>query len=318
MTAQPSRKHSSMQPFGAVDGGRPRPCTNEDAMRPLFAAGGDGGSGAARRGRGGRRAPIALGALALLLGGCAVTHAPAPSRRPAPRPTQPDPAARAAVLARADALAASALRDPSAADALRRMLADAVGAADAEFAWSWRLARAEFLCSRHAGDRAGQAAAAERGVAWARQALRREAQRVEGHYYLALCLGQLAEARSKLGLVKPMEAAAKQAAALDPRFDGAGPLVFLGKLYLSAPGWPLSIGDVERAVATLQRALALDPRPLTRLFLAQALAEDEQRDAAARELQQVLAARHTLEPRWRAEAERLRLKLGLVIPAPAL
>ncbi|MBK6847264.1 MAG: hypothetical protein IPG96_06870 [Proteobacteria bacterium] len=265
-----------------------------------------------------RRRAAVLGALVWALSGCGATRAPAPSRQlPAPAATTLSPDARATVLVAADALAVAALTDAAAAASLRRMLTDALGPADADFAWAWRLARAEFLCSRRAGDRAGQAAAAERGVVWARQALRRDAQRVEGHYYLALCLGQLAEARSKLGLVKPMEAAAKQAAALDPRYDGAGPLVFLGKLYLTAPGWPLSLGDVERAVATLQRALALDPRPLTRLFLAQALAEDDQREAAAGELQQVLAASPALEPRWRAEAERLRQKLGLAVRDPA-
>ncbi|MBK8482060.1 MAG: hypothetical protein IPL40_12955 [Proteobacteria bacterium] len=271
--------------------------------------------------RAGRADSLRLLPLAALLGvalsACASTRSVV-APRPAPAAAKPPatPAAREAALMRADALLAQALIDGDAARAQRRLLVDAVGAAEAAFAWAWRLARAEFLCSRRAGTHAGQAADAERAVAWARQALRREPQRVEGHYYLALGLGQLAEARSKLSLVKPMEAAGKRAAELDPRFDGAGPLVFLGKLYLSAPGWPLSIGDVERAVATLRRALALEPRPLTRLFLAQALAANDERAEAARELQAVLALQTTLEPRWQAEAARLRQKLGLAVAPP--
>jgi len=317
MAAKPVDKPVSIQNVRVEGGDRSRPRRKQDARRP-FSSGACGGVlGWTQVAEHGRRA-VVLGVLALALSGCGATRAPGPPRQlPAPAPTTLSSDARAALLAAADALALAALTDAAAAASLRRMLTDALGPVDADFAWAWRLARAEFLCSRRAGDRAGQAAAAERGVGWARQALRRDAQRVEGHYYLALCLGQLAEARSKLGLVKPMEAAAKRAAELDPRYDGAGPLVFLGKLYLTAPGWPLSVGDVERAVATLQRALALDPRPLTRLFLAQALAEDDQREAAASELQPVLAASTALEPRWRAEAERLRQKLGLAVRDPA-
>lgn len=290
----------------------------EDEDRPVLQRGAPDGPRDVYGRVGARRVAPTLGLLGLVLAACGTTLPATPPRQLQPAAAPPvAPAAREAALARADALLVQALTDGAVARTQRQLLVEAVGAGAVDFAWAWRLARAEFLCSRRASTRAAQAADAERGVAWARRAVLREPQRVEGHYYLALSLGQLAEARSKLSLVKPMEAAGKRAAELDPRFDGAGPLVFLGKLYLSAPGWPLSIGDVEQAVATLRRALALEPRPLTRLFLAQALAENDEPAEAARELQAVLVLNAALEPRWQAEAERLRQKLGLADAAPA-
>ncbi|MBN2141210.1 MAG: hypothetical protein JW718_09425 [Desulfovibrionaceae bacterium] len=81
------------------------------------------------------------------------------------------------------------------------------------------------------------------------------------HYLAAYLLGQSAERHpfKGLDLVRRMEQEAILAARLDPRLDHGGPDRMLGRLYLQAPGFPISVGDLYKAVSHLRRAAALDP-----------------------------------------------------------
>jgi tetratricopeptide (TPR) repeat protein len=168
----------------------------------------------------------------------------------------------------------------------------------------WRLARAYFLQTERAGNKDQQLSYARRGLAHALEAGRIKDDRVESHYYEALNLAKVAEARSSLKMVKPMMAAADRAARIDPAYDKAGPLVFQGKVYITAPAWPVSIGNAERAIDLLKEAVKLAPVPVNRMFLGQAYFHDEQLEAAARELKAALSdsGPDQLEPRWRREA----------------
>jgi tetratricopeptide (TPR) repeat protein len=173
------------------------------------------------------------------------------------------------------------------------------------FAVSWRRARVCFLLARTLKNREQRVETAQRGAAAARRAIALDQSRVEGHYYRALNLAQIAEADSRLSLVKQMVRVAKRSAEIDPAYDGAGALVYLGKLYLTAPAWPVSVGNVEEAITALERALALAPRPLTRIFLGQAYFEDDREAEARAQLERALAEAGPgdLEPRWRTEAQ---------------
>ena len=167
----------------------------------------------------------------------------------------------------------------------------------------WRIARGRYLlCER---DAARVKENATGGMAAAQAAIDEEPDRVEGHYYSALNMGKLAELDSKLSLIKPMVAAAERASKIDPSYEAAGALVFLGKVHLTAPIWPVSVGNVEKSIEYLERALELAPRPLTRVFLGQAYAEDDRYEEAVRELELALAEAGDsgLDPKWRAEAE---------------
>jgi tetratricopeptide (TPR) repeat protein len=81
------------------------------------------------------------------------------------------------------------------------------------------------------------------------------------HYYLALNMGQLAQAEMLEGrkLVREMVPEFEAVAELDPHFDYAGPERGLGLIYRDAPGWPLSIGDHAKAVEYLEKAATLEP-----------------------------------------------------------
>jgi hypothetical protein len=98
------------------------------------------------------------------------------------------------------------------------------------------------------------------------------------HYEWAQVLGLTARERpvQAVALLKDMLASLKQADALDPAFDQAGPARLTAVVLLRAPGWPLGPGDPDAALSAAQRAVARDPAyPANLITLAQAQAKTE-------------------------------------------
>ena len=96
------------------------------------------------------------------------------------------------------------------------------------------------------------------------------------HYLYAYLTGLEAENAPLRGLelVPIIEREARLAAEMNPAVDHGGPDRMLGELYLRAPGMPVSIGDVEKAVSHYQRALAIAPGyPENQLGVVEALLE---------------------------------------------
>lgn len=124
---------------------------------------------------------------------------------------------------------------------------------------AWKLARVAFDFGEHLDPSSLKESVAKQGIAAARHSIQEASDLAEGHYYLALNLGQLARCR-KLGalkLVRAMEKAFLKARDLNSRMDFAGPDRCLGRLYLMAPGWPASIGSARKAIEHLTEALRI-------------------------------------------------------------
>lgn len=128
-------------------------------------------------------------------------------------------------------------------------------------------------------------ALANEGVSLAERALAQGAGS-EGavHYYLAANLGlaihdhplQAADNLARL------EQELKKAADLSPSVDDGGPLRLLGMLYLKAPPWPTGIGDGDKALELLKKAVDDYPdHPLNHLFYGQALWEVDEKSTLA-------------------------------------
>ena len=97
------------------------------------------------------------------------------------------------------------------------------------------------------------------------------------HYYLAVNLGIAVREHPILaaGNIDRLETELKQAVALSPDIDEGGPLRVLGSLYLKAPAWPSGIGDRDKALELLAKAVKEHPgHPLNHLFYAQALCDE--------------------------------------------
>ena len=159
---------------------------------------------------------------------------------------------------------------------------------------AWQLARASFDWADFATNETQRAELAQTGIAACRQALAREPKSAPAHYYLAMNLGQLAEAEAPsiaaYKLVKEIEREFKTAAELDEKFDYAGPPRCLGLLYRDAPGWPVSIGSKHKAREFLERAAALAPDfPENQLNLAESQVRWHQPAEAARALKKLEA-----------------------------
>lgn len=161
----------------------------------------------------------------------------------------------------------------------------------------WRLARSYAKLSELEGE--PRAATVQPGLAAARKAVELAPDRVEGHYYLAQLIGfsALLQKGETKPLIKEMVTEGETAVRIDEKFDNAGPLRMLGALYARAPKEPVSIGDPEKAVQYMKRAVADDGDfPLNHLYLAESYIADERYQEADAEL--VLARKQLDEGRW--------------------
>lgn len=123
----------------------------------------------------------------------------------------------------------------------------------------------------------------------ARRAVELAADRVEGHYYLAQLIGFSAQTQRGAD-VKPMlgqmVSEAEIAIKIDEKFDSAGPLRMLGTVYTRAPAPPVAIGDPEKGVQLLNRAVAAAPDyPPNFVYLAEAQVADERYQDAESSIQ---------------------------------
>ena len=135
-----------------------------------------------------------------------------------------------------------------------------------------------YLAEREANQEKREKLAAE-GVGFAEAAL------VQGgggdgavHYYLVVNLGLAVREHITLAMenLGRLEGEMKQAVALSPDIDDGGPLRILGTLYLKAPAWPNGIGDRDKALELLGKAVKEHPgHPLNHLFYAQALWDED-------------------------------------------
>jgi tetratricopeptide (TPR) repeat protein len=91
----------------------------------------------------------------------------------------------------------------------------------------------------------------------------------------------LARNMEGLALIPRMLEQAESAVEKDPMVAHAGPYRLLGGIYLRAPAWPLSVGDLDEALRHLEKAAELGPSwAENHLMLAEALVEDDRKDEA--------------------------------------
>lgn len=215
-----------------------------------------------------RAFPLPLLILLIVLSGCGITReAITPAER------SREDAALLANQARAKfAVSPRAVTTVQQAYGLMRTAADGSGATEPGRYDSLAAAAhyATWLAYHVPGD---QAHYAQQALVLCNTAILTDSQRVEGHYYRAIAVGLLAQARKSKGLAAMREVRrdAQRAIALAPEFDGGGPHRVLGGLYLRAPAPPTGMGSARRAMVHLRAALRIAPRhPENRLFLAEA------------------------------------------------
>jgi hypothetical protein len=176
-----------------------------------------------------------------------------------------------------------------------------------------RLSRTCFLLGQLAPD-SQKMGYDQQGQSYAETLIREAPHRVEGHYWLALNLCGQADVGGKLlghRLLPRILEELQRAAALEAAYDQAGAHRVLGRIYYEAPGWPLSVGDMQKSRQHLQAAVRLSPATSTNhLYLAETLSRLNEAGLARQELEQVLkSTRGAVKPQDleedRQEARRL-------------
>lgn len=238
----------------------------------------------------GRCAAAAAGLATMLLVGCTsgLRPQPAPGEDGAQiRLTETAseaslPAGRDLLLAEADRNAAAGPAGPDhdrALLALQKLLHS--GPEDAEAAW--RAARSLYYAARTEAQADRAELRIQRCLDVSLIAVA-HGDGAQGPYFQALCMGEYARRHKlrALGIVPRMVEAAERARERDPSFDHGGPDRVLGGIYLRAPAWPASVGDLDAALEHLEEAVRIAPLwPENHLLLAEALLEDDRVAEAA-------------------------------------
>jgi tetratricopeptide (TPR) repeat protein len=186
-----------------------------------------------------------------------------------------------------------------------------------DYTTQWQAAQAFEFLSENETRVELRRTSARRGIVLARRARAVKPDGVEGYYWYALNVGELADVDRTYGLdaVSEMEAALKRAVELDERYDYAGPLRVLGILHLRTPQPPASIGSPRKGLQSLRRAVELFPDyPENYLYLAEALHDNGRTDEAKEALRKVLEAnpwpdQQFESEQWKAAALKLRAQL---------
>jgi tetratricopeptide (TPR) repeat protein len=173
-----------------------------------------------------------------------------------------------------------------------------------------RLSRAAFVLGDIA-EKGQRRLYYEQGRQYAQTILQEYPQRVEGHYWLGLNLAGLADVSRMQGmrLLPQILEALEHSAAIDPTYDQAGAYRVLGRIYYEAPGRPISVGDINKSLDLLKKAMNLAPTNSTNhLYLAETFIKLGQLDQAKQELQQVLAATQNADGPRGLAADHLKAK----------
>ena len=172
--------------------------------------------------------------------------------------------------------------------------------APADFESAWKLARAEYWLGGH-DDQAARRADLERGIEAGQQASMLEPTRPEGYFWMAACMGQLAESfgmRQGLKYRTPIREALEKVLQIDPAYQNGSADRALGRWYYKVPG--LFGGSKKKSEEHLRKSLTYDPQSTaSHFFLAETLFELDRKADAIAELQRVIDG--PINPEWAPE-----------------
>jgi len=169
----------------------------------------------------------------------------------------------------------------------------------------WRLARVCFIASELQKGTADKLVWIARGEKAAEKAIEGLPDRVEGYYYLAVLNGRRAQHSgigfSAMALAKRVEELGLKAVELNAGFENGAPYRLLALLYMHAPPWPTSIGDLDKAIEYADKAVGVADYPMNHLTRGEVLIEADEGVEARKELKLVLTAPKS--GRWAHEGE---------------
>jgi tetratricopeptide (TPR) repeat protein len=180
------------------------------------------------------------------------------------------------------------------------MWADELARDPKNFDAAWKLARADYWLGGHAAE-SERRKLFEDGIAAGRKAVAVQPNRPEGHFWMAVNMGSLAESygmRQGIKYRKPIKEELETVLRLDPAFMQGSADRALGRWYFKVPG--LFGGSDRLAEEHLRASLKYNAHSTASLyFLAEVLVDGGRKTEARAELQKVLDA--PLDPDWTPE-----------------
>jgi tetratricopeptide (TPR) repeat protein len=181
-----------------------------------------------------------------------------------------------------------------------------------DFESAWKAARARYWLGSHAPE-SERRASLEQGIAAARAAVAVEPNRPEGHFWLAACMGTLAESfglRQGLKYRGEIKDELLTVLRLDPAFQQGSADRALGRWYYKVPG--LFGGSDKKSEEYLRRSLTYNPSSTASLyFLAETLIDLKRKSEAKATLDRLIAA--PIDPAWAAEDRDFKEKAGRLL-----
>jgi tetratricopeptide (TPR) repeat protein len=180
------------------------------------------------------------------------------------------------------------------------------------FEAAWKLARADYWLGGHVNE-SERRAFLEAGIEAGRKAAALQPNRPEGHFWIAVNMGALAESsgiRAGLKYRKPVKEELETVLRLDPAFMEGSADRALGRWYFHVPG--LLGGSNTKAEAHLRASLTYDEQStVSHFFLAEVLVDAGRKDEARTELQKVLNA--PVDPEWVPEDTEYKARAGALL-----
>jgi tetratricopeptide (TPR) repeat protein len=156
----------------------------------------------------------------------------------------------------------------------------------------WRMARVYFWVAYTQPSRVAKKALAAKAIEWGERARGEQPDRVEGHYFYAVAVGEYASTIGIMqavvdGVAGKVETAARRAHAIDRDYWHGAPGTVLGRFYFLLP-WPKR--DLDKSREYLEEVVVRHPRALlARDYLAETYYELGEREKAREQLAFVLA-----------------------------
>lgn len=198
---------------------------------------------------------------------------------------------------------------PAQARAAVRLFSEAAAADETSYEARWEGARACYYLGTWAEPEMGEKeklALFQDGIERAKTAVALKPDGVEGHFWLGVLYGVFGETKGifkSLSLVPEIQREMEACLRLDRSVEGFGPDRLLGRLYFKLPGF--KGGDNQKSLTHLRAAVRGEPRhPLSRLYLAETLRAEGEKDEARAQLRALLQMEP--DPRWAAEYPAIR------------
>ena len=175
-----------------------------------------------------------------------------------------------------------------------------------DFTSAYRLAQARYWLGTNGLPEPQRKGALEAGIAAARAAIALDANRPEGHFWLAANMGALAESfglRQGMKYRGPIRDALEKTLKLDPAFLQGSADRAIGRWYFKVPG--LFGGSNKKSEEHIRKALTYNPQSvISHIFLGDTLADLGRKDEARKEYQAAIDA--PFDPDWTPEDRRFK------------